>query len=61
MMTDIMNCATELQINNIAGKKKKNIMNMQNEQCYEKLRLPLNTLKYIEVLIEDVIHACCLK
>jgi len=27
---------------------------MQNEQCYEKLRLPLNTLKYIEVLIEDV-------
>lgn len=36
-------------------------MNMQNEQCYEKLRLPLNTLKYIEVMIEDVIHACCLK
>ena len=55
MMTNFtMNCATELQ--SIAGKKKKNIMNMQNEQCYEKLRLLLNTLKYIEVLIEDVIH-----
>ena len=54
-MTDfIMNCATELQIN--CWKKKKNIMNMQNEQSYEKLRLPFNTLKYIEVLIEDVIH-----
>lgn len=54
MMTDFrVNFATELQIN---CWKKKNIMNMQNEQCYEKLRLPLNPLKHIEVLIEDVIH-----
>lgn len=28
---------------------------MQNEQCYEKLRLLLNTLKSIEVLIEDML------